>query len=114
MTEQAYWNGEPVNASRGSGVVDGVRVRVVRVFVGDDQFDLDDTDARAWRKVTAGKGSPRYGHLNVTVDPWTFSPDDWQILIDEWSKRSGLNPNTPKPPPSRATIEGHPEEGNTT
>src|SRR5690606_32293095 len=66
---ETFWNGEPVEAIRGTVVVAdtdvypkywardlvGQRIPVVRVL----DWYLDDRDGTAWAKVTDGRGSPR-------------------------------------------------------
>ena len=108
MTDLAtgtFWNGEPANCAPGSGVVSsdlpavgpwparakGQRIRVVRVFYAGDHFDLDDEDGRAWRKVTNGHGSPRFGHRNVTLETCSLEPDSWEPLIREYAKQQGID-----------------------
>lgn len=83
MNEATYWNGEPAPARR---VV--VRVppwnpdkhapqawwkpyqrtwrKAVEVRYGKHiVIYLDDEDGSGWRKVTAGQGSPRWGHYQL-------------------------------------------------
>lgn len=78
-----FWNGEPCEA---------VMVRVVvadddrfthywaREYVGEEReavrvtyadfppFYIDNENGDGWAKVTAGKGSPRYGHSSLAVE----------------------------------------------
>lgn len=86
----AYWNGEPAEAQRGTGVVVddgrfplywartegivGVRIPVVRVTYGDRVFDIDDRDDIGWLKVTKHHGSPRAFHRSVVIDPDSWMP----------------------------------------
>lgn len=88
---QTYWNGLPTTAARGTVVVAdsdffpeywardlvGQRIAVVRVDLegvsagGGVQY-LDDRDGSGWRKVTEGRGGPRWPHRNVVIQPHTF------------------------------------------
>ena len=91
--DQAYWNGLPTTATRGTAVVAdapefpqywartegivGQRIRVVMVNLdgvnyGGGTTYLDDRDGSGWAKVTRGHGSPRYGHSNVSIEDDTF------------------------------------------
>lgn len=82
----AYWNGLPTYAVRGTGVVldspefpqfwgrdlVGQRIPVVRVVLDGVNYGggiayLDDRDGSGWRKVTEGHGSPAYGHRDLDV-----------------------------------------------
>lgn len=83
--EEAFWQGEKVNATRGTGVmVDspqfpqfwgrtsnliGQRVPVVKVKMrtDDEPFYLYNRDNEGWRKLTEGKGSPRWPHRDLDV-----------------------------------------------
>lgn len=76
---ETYWNGEPTPARK-------VRVRVtepvattwwfadlvgteraaVEVTYGGDTFLLDDEDGSGWRKVTEGRGGPRWPHRSLS------------------------------------------------
>lgn len=91
--DQAYWNGLPTTARRGTAVVadspefpgywakrDGIigqRIPVVEIVLdgvnaGGGIDYLDDRDGSGWAKVTRGHGSPRYGHRNVRIEPGSF------------------------------------------
>lgn len=91
--DQAYWNGLPTTAQRGTAVVAatpefpqywaaregvvGQRIPVVRVDLdgvnhGGGVTYLDDRDGSGWAKVTRGMGSPRYGHRNVRIATGSF------------------------------------------
>lgn len=82
----AYWNGLPTHAVRGTGVVldcpefpqfwgrdlVGQRIPVVRIVLDGVNYGggiayLDDRDGSGWRKVTEGYGSPAYGHRDLDV-----------------------------------------------
>ena len=105
--EPTFWNGEPANCARGTGVIDhdmpavgawpahakGERIPVVRVFYVGEHFDMDDHDGRAWRKVTTGRGSPAYGHRNVTLATHSLEPDTWEPLVREYFQREGIDPD---------------------
>jgi hypothetical protein len=104
-SEQTFWSGEPANWARGTGVIasdipaartwpartKGERIPVVRVFYAGEHFDLDNDKDRAWLKVTAGHGSPRFGHRSVTLEVQTLEPDSWEPVFREWAQREGLN-----------------------
>ena len=101
---KTFWNGEPCNAVRGTGVVAddpvfpkywardliGSRIAVVRVLYAGDQFDLDDRDGAAWAKVTTGHGGPSFGHRTVKLEPNTAQWESWRPFLDEFAKREGL------------------------
>lgn len=86
-----FWNGLPTPALRGTAIVTdnpdapgywardivGQRVAVVRVTLDGVNYGggitwLFDGDGSGWAKVTAGHGSPRYGHRGLTVDEDSF------------------------------------------
>ena len=83
-----YWNGLPTPATRGTAIVAdapdvpahwaksegivGDRIAVVCVVLdgvnyGNGVTYLDNRMGEGWRKVTEGRGSPRYGHKDVRV-----------------------------------------------
>ncbi len=91
--DQAYWNGLPTVAQRGTAVVApapefpqywaaregiiGERIPVVRVVLDGVNYGggvtyLDDRDGSGWAKVTRGHGSPRYGHRDVGIEDGSF------------------------------------------
>ena len=91
--EQAYWNGLPTFAMKGTAVVAdapefpefwarkeglvGERIPVVLVELdgvnyGGGTAYLDNRDGSGWRKVTEGHGSPAYGHREVSVETGSF------------------------------------------
>lgn len=74
--EKTWWNGEPARAVKvqfqvgmppagtfpqywAAGLV-GMIMSAVRVEYGGDVFYLADEDGEGWRKVTVGRGSPRW------------------------------------------------------
>jgi hypothetical protein len=71
---ETFWNGEPTPAKRvvlrleGDGGHPAYWAReaigserdAVRVEYGDAVFYLDNADGSGWRKVTEGRGSPRW------------------------------------------------------
>lgn len=83
-----FWNGERVVAVRGTAVVAdapefpqywartegivGQRIAVVRVVYAPFVYVLDNRQGQAWEKVTRHKGSPRYGHADVRIEPNSF------------------------------------------
>jgi hypothetical protein len=90
---QAFWNGLPTQAARGTAVVAdapefpmywardivGQRIAVVWVNLdgvnyGGGETYLDDRDGSGWRKVTVGHGGPQYGHSDVAIEPGSFKP----------------------------------------
>lgn len=94
MIEQGFWNGLPTEIERGTAVVEdapefpqywartegiiGQRINVVRVVLdgvnyGGGTVFLDDRKGYGYGKVTAGHGSPRYGHADVQIEPGSFS-----------------------------------------
>lgn len=95
-TEETFWNGLLTPAHRGTAIVadapqfpkywakrDGLigqRIAVVQVELDgvnftDGNWYLDNRDGSGWFKVTAGHGSPRYYHANVTIEPDSFVID---------------------------------------
>lgn len=91
--DQAYWNGLPTTATRGTAVVAdapefpaywariqgivGQRIPVVMVDLdgvnyGGGTTYLDNRDGSGWAKVTKGMGSGRYGHRNVGIETDSF------------------------------------------
>jgi hypothetical protein len=80
-TAATYWNGERCKALRVTVVVAddpdipaywarplvGQRRKAVAVTYNGDTFYLDDEDGQAWAKVTIGRGSPVYGHRELSV-----------------------------------------------
>jgi hypothetical protein len=73
-----YWNGEPTPARRVVVRVgpaerethrhfglEGTERRAVEVRYGGRTFFLDDEDGGGWRKVTEGRGSPRWSHSGL-------------------------------------------------
>jgi hypothetical protein len=75
-----FWNGEPCKARRVIVIVgkaekptfwyanlEGQERQAVEVVYGDQTFYLDNVTDSGWDKVTAGKGSPRYGHRSLKV-----------------------------------------------
>lgn len=93
--EQAFWNGLPTTAERGTATVApspefpaywakpliGQVIRVVRVDLngvnyGGGEDYLDDRDGSGWLKVTVGHGGPGYGHRSVAIVPGSFVPCD--------------------------------------
>ena len=94
-----YWNGLPTIARRGTAVVAdapefslywakslvGQRIPVVLVVLegvnaGGGTTYLDNRDGTGWRKVTAGRGSSRYAHGEVSIMPNTFEEDGVSYL----------------------------------
>lgn len=90
MSAATFWNGEPCEARRVSVVIAdapefarywarglvGQRRNAVEIIYGNETFYLDNeahgegtTDDAAWRKVTLGHGSPRYGHRDLSIVP---------------------------------------------
>jgi hypothetical protein len=81
-TEKTYWNGEPtpariVRVIVGRSPVDtwwcarlaGTERQAVEVDYNGDKFYLDnEEDGSGWRKVTAGHGSPQWGHSSLPVE----------------------------------------------
>lgn len=93
---QAYWNGIPITAVRGSAVVAaspefplywartegiiGQRIPVVMVNLDGANYGggidyLDNRDEEGWRKIAYGKGSPRYRHKNLSIEDGSFEPE---------------------------------------
>jgi hypothetical protein len=91
--DQAYWNGLPTTAARGTAVVTddgtfpeywartegivGERIPVVRVDLdgvnyGGGVAHLDDRDGSGWRKVTEGHGGPGWPSRSVAIEPGSF------------------------------------------
>lgn len=86
MSEEkpTYWNGEPCKARKISAIVTddvsfplywarredlvGERIDLVEVEYSTETFYLDDRDGHGWYKVTRGRGSPRFGHREVTIN----------------------------------------------
>jgi hypothetical protein len=92
-TGNAYWNGLPTTAARGTAVVAdapefpqywartegivGQRIPVVRVVLDGVNYGggidyLDDRDGSGWRKVTEGHGGPRWPHRGVAIEDGSF------------------------------------------
>jgi hypothetical protein len=85
-----YWNGEPADCTRGTGVVldsprfprfwareaglIGKRVPVVRVEYGGKVTFIYNLHGQGWAKVTEGRGSPRIAHASLDVGK--FVPDE--------------------------------------
>lgn len=81
MKEQTYWNGEPCEARKCRVIVGdsgqfpkawfrefvGQERDAVEVTYGGATTYLDNEDGSGWRKVTAGRGSPRFGHRGLDV-----------------------------------------------
>lgn len=95
-TAQAYWNGIPVESARGTAVVAdspafpefwakregiiGQRIPVVMVNLDGANYGggityLDNRNEQGWQKVAYGKGSPRYGHKDLDIEPGSFEPE---------------------------------------
>lgn len=82
MSEQTYWNGEPCDARRVLVIVGntgrfstpwfidyvGQERHAVEVTYGRETFYLDDEGGHGWRKVTEGRGSPRWSHGSLEVE----------------------------------------------
>lgn len=87
----AYWNGLPTTATRGTAVVAdapsfpqywardlvGMRIEVVRVNLDGVNYGggtdyLDNRNGEGWKKVTLGRGSSRYAHSSVVIEPDSF------------------------------------------
>jgi hypothetical protein len=90
--KNAFWNGLPTYAQRGTAVVldapefpqywardlVGQRIEVVRVVLDGVNYGggidyLDNRDGSGWRKVTEGHGSPAYPSAHLAVRD--FLPD---------------------------------------
>lgn len=87
---RTFWNGEETRCERGTAIVAaptdgqfpdywaadlvGNRVAVVRVDYHRHVSWLYDGDGSGWRKVTTGRGSPRYGHKNVVIEKGSWVP----------------------------------------
>lgn len=90
---QAYWNGLPTTATRGTAVVAddgafpqywartegivGQRIPVVMVVLDGVNYGggvtyLDDRDGSGWRKVTDGHGGPGWPHRDTAIEPGSF------------------------------------------
>lgn len=94
MAQDAFWNGLPTKAVRGTGIVAesaaplfwgsdlvGTRIEVVLVNLegvnyGGGAMLMDNRDGSAWYKVTEGKGSPRLGHRNLLIQEGSFEPHE--------------------------------------
>lgn len=95
-TAQAYWNGIPIEAVRGTAVVAdspefpqfwgrtegvvGKRIPVVMVDLDGANYGggisyLDNRDEEGWRKIAYGHGSPRYRHKDLDIVPGSFVPE---------------------------------------
>lgn len=93
-TPNAFWNGAPTRATRGSAIVTdngtfpeywakelvGERIPVVRVVLdgvnaGGGVMFLDDRDGTGWYKVTEAFGGSNYPHRNVEVEDNSFIPE---------------------------------------
>jgi hypothetical protein len=88
MTEATFWNGEPCEAERGTGVmVDspqfplfwgrekvGERVPVVKITYGDHTFYIYNDHNFGWLKVTEGRGLPNRMHADLDVEKYV--PDE--------------------------------------
>jgi hypothetical protein len=92
VSTEAFWNGLPTQAWRGTAVVApsdfpqfwgahliGQRIEVVKVDLDGVNYGggvsyLDDRDGSGWAKVTTG-GSPRVGHRNLAIVPGSFEED---------------------------------------
>jgi len=93
LQTNAYWNGLPTIARRGTAVVAdapefpqywakteglvGQRSAVVMVVLDGVNYGggvcyLDDRNGQGWNKVTIGRGSPGYGHADVAIEPDSF------------------------------------------
>lgn len=93
-----YWNGLPTHAEKGTAVVAaapefpnywaaregliGQRIEVVMVVLDGVNYGggisyLDDRNGSGWHKVTAGHGSPAYGHKDVGIQDGSYvaTPD---------------------------------------
>lgn len=91
-----FWNGLPVEAVRGSAIVAdspefpefwakregiiGQRIPVVMVNLDGANYGggvtyLDNRNEEGWRKIAYGKGSPRYGHKDLDIEPDSFTPE---------------------------------------
>lgn len=96
MTKQAYWNGLPTTARKGTAVVAdspqfplywaktkgiiGQRIAVIEVDLNGVNYGggicyLDDRQGEGSAKVF-GSGSPRAGHANVEIVPGSFEGTD--------------------------------------
>lgn len=92
--EVTFWNGIPIDSMRGTAVVAdapefpeywardiiGERIPVVMVNLdgandGGGIDYLDNRENHGWTKITTGKGSPSYGHRNVSIVEGSFEPD---------------------------------------
>lgn len=90
-TTEIYWNGLATTGERGTAVVAdapefplywarpliGQRIPVVLVVLDGVAFGggvayLDDRDGTGWRKVTEGRGGPRYPHSDVAIESDSF------------------------------------------
>lgn len=92
--EVTFWNGLPIDAMRGTAEVSpapdfpeywasdlvGQRIPVVMVNLdganaGGGISYLDNRESHGWQKITVGRGSPSYGHRNVSIVEGSFEPD---------------------------------------
>jgi len=80
---KTYWNGEKAECKKCSLIVAdstkqfpqhwakhliGKRVDAVEVIYGGHKWYLYNDDGTGWIKVTLGKGSPMYGHAEVSPE----------------------------------------------
>lgn len=91
-----FWNGMPTKALRGSAIVAddgqfpaywartegliGQRIPVVLVVLDGVNYGggtdyLDNRDGSGWRKVTEGRGGPRWPHRNIDIVAGSFVPE---------------------------------------
>lgn len=99
MSDDTFWNGEPVAAFRCKVLVprhswpkwlptDASPLRhAVCVPHPDGRFFLDNEDGSGWAKVTDGRGSPHYGHRSLPVGCAVSSGDS------DWNPRVPTEPN---------------------
>lgn len=87
---KTFWNGQPCKATYGTVVcgrsprptwwcagLEGKRLVCVKVEYGNQVFYLENAEGQATIKLTAGKGSPQYGHKSIPVDDHSsFVPEE--------------------------------------
>lgn len=83
-----FWNGEPCEARKVLVTVAddpafpaywarslvGTERAAVEVTYGGATMYLDDATGEGWNKVTVFKGSPRFPHSSLTVEPGSVRP----------------------------------------
>jgi hypothetical protein len=62
--------------------LEGTVRKAVRVEYGGSKFYLDNEDMSGWLKVTAGGGSPRWGHRSLSACE-EIGPDPEEALDEE-------------------------------